>query len=74
VAQEAQVLQPSNTPKSALVQQIAKRRLGNAPAIPTVSTAPVTPPAMQGVFPNADSTMQETLKRIAGLRTTLGIQ
>jgi len=66
------VFQPNNTtPKGALVQQIAKRRLGNAPNVPTV---PVTPPAMQGVLPNADTTMQETLKRIAGLRNTLGIQ
>jgi len=67
------VYQPSSvtTPKGALVQQIAQRRLGNAP---NVLTAPVTPPAMQGVFPNADTTMQETLKRIAGLRNTLGIR
>ena len=67
------MFQPNNgvTPKGALVQQIAKRRLGNAP---TASVAPVTPPAMQGVFPNADMTMQTTLQRIAGLRNTLGIQ
>ena len=63
---------PSNTtPKGALVQKIASRRLGNAPTAPTV---PVTPPAMQGVFPNNDQTMQATLRRLAGLRQTLGIQ
>jgi len=58
-------------PKNVLVQQIAKRRLGTTSAVPTV---PATPPAMQGIFPNPDTTMQETLQRIAGLRNQLGIQ
>ena len=63
--------QPNSMPKNALVQQIAKRRLGG---VPTAPVAPVTPPAMQGVFPTPDTTMQETLNRIAGLRNQLGIQ
>ena len=56
------------TPKSALVQQIAKRRLGGVQAIP------VPPTQMAGIFPTSDTTMQETLQRIAGLRNQLGIQ